>query len=233
MISIIIPVYNQAKSLIETLNSINAQTYNDYEVIVVNDGSSDGAEEAFEYFLSNNKVNNSYVFLNQKNGGAPMARNRGLEEAKGDYLFFCDADATLVPEALATMVETIEQNPNASYVYSSFRWGHKLFKVGEFSAEKLKQAPYIHTMSLIRRSDFPVSKWDENLKRFQDWDIWLSMLAEGHQGLWINKVLFKIKGGGTMSLWMPSLAYKVLPFLGTVKRYKKAMKVIKEKHGLN
>jgi len=232
MISIIIPVYNQAAKLIKTLESINKQSYQDYEVIIVNDGSSDGVENLCAKYLRSLEISNHYLFLNQTNLGAPAARNRGFQEAKGEYLFFCDADAVLHPQALETLWAYLENNPSASYAYSSFMWGKKLFKLGDFDPEKLKKMPYIHTMSLIRRSDYPASGWDESIKKLQDWDLWLTMLEEGHIGIFVPEILFTVTPGGTISSWLPAMAYKLLPFLPSVKKYKNAIKIVKEKHGL-
>lgn len=232
MISIIIPVYNQADKLAKTLAGIASQTYSDYEVIIVNDGSTDQPEAVFAAYCKTLKTDNSYLFLNQSNQGAPAARNRGLREAHGEYLFFCDADAVMKPEALAVMLDVLEKNPQASYAYPSFNWGKKLFKVGEFDADKLKTGPFIHTMALIRRADFPASGWDINIKKLQDWDLWLTMLDQGHVGVWIPKILFTVAPGGYISSWLPSFAYRYLPFLNKVKKYNNAVRIVKEKHGL-
>jgi len=232
MISIIIPVYNQAQKLLKTLAGIAAQTYTDYEVIIVNDGSKDGVEAIFAAYYKKLTANNQYLFINQSNQGAPAARNRGYQEAHGEYLFFCDADAVLKPEALDIMLGVLENNPGASYSYPSFYWGRKLFKVGEFDADKLRQAPYIHTMALIRRADFPASGWDINIKKLQDWDLWLTMLEQGKIGRWVGQILFTVAPGGTISSWLPSFAYKLLPFLPSVRKYQTAVKIIKNKHGL-
>ncbi|MFA6995121.1 MAG: glycosyltransferase family A protein [Patescibacteria group bacterium] len=233
MISIIIPVYNQAQKLIKTLASLANQTYADYEVIIVNDGSTDGVESLFVEYYKKLVSDNKYLFINQTNQGAPAARNRGYQESRGDYLFFCDADAILKTNALEIMLEVLTSHPEASYAYPSFYWGRKLFKVGEFSPEKLISGPGIHTMALIRRVDFPASGWDVSIKKLQDWDLWLTMLEQGKVGFWINQVLFTIIPGGTISSWLPSLAYKLLPFLPSVKKYRLAVKIIREKHGLN
>lgn len=233
MISIIIPVYNGADKIIKTLESVEKQTYRDFEVIIVNDGSEDGVDNiCARYFKELNSVNN-YLFINQENRGAPAARNKGFQEARGQYLFFCDADAVLHPQALEIMMATLESHPEASYAYSSFMWGKKLFKLGEFNPEKLKQMPYIHTMSLIRRADFPLAGWDINIKRLQDWDLWLTMLEAGKIGVWIPQVLFTVSPGGTISSWLPAFTYKTFPFLPSVKKYKAALKIVKEKHGLS
>lgn len=232
MISLIIPVYNQAQKLIKTLASIAQQTYQDYEVIIVNDGSRDQVDLVFADYYKKLVAENKYLFISQTNQGAPAARNRGEQEALGEYLFFCDADAVLKPEALEIMLAALNSNPSASYVYPSFNWGRKLFKVGDFDPEKLKQGPCIHTMALIKRADFPAGGWDVNIKKLQDWDLWLTMLEQGHVGVWIPQVLFSVAPGGTISSWLPRFAYKFLPFLKQVKKYNEAVKIIKAKHGL-
>ena len=232
MISIIIPVYNQAERLIKTLASINRQSYQDYEVIIVNDGSIDNVEALCAEYLKKLETTNHYLFLNQTNHGAPAARNRGKQESKGDYLLFCDADAILHPKALEYMLSYLEANPSASYAFSSFLWGKKLFKLTDFDPEKLKRQPYIHTMSLIKRADYPENGWDESIKKFQYWDLWLTMLEAGKVGVFVPQVLFTVAPGGTISSWLPSFAYKLFPFLPAVKKYNQAMKIIKDKHGL-
>jgi glycosyltransferase involved in cell wall biosynthesis len=232
MISVIIPVYNQADKIVKTLASLVEQTYQDFEVIIVNDGSTDNLDGVLEKFLNTTTSDRTFFIVHQKNQGAPAARNNGWRKSRGDYLFFCDADAVLIPEALAMMLSELSNQPEVSYVYSSFFWGGKLFKLGPFDPIKLRQAPYIHTMSLIRRKDFPTTGWDESIKKLQDWDLWLTMLEQNHIGAWINKVLFKVAPGGTISSWLPAAAYTLLPFLPAVKRYQAAMKIVKAKHNL-
>ncbi len=229
MISIIIPVYNQANKLEKCLQTIKSQVYKNYEIIIVDDGSSDNLDDV----VHKNKSNfESFFYFKQENKGAPSARNLGKSKARGEYLFFCDADARLRDDCLAVMHKNISQNKNISYVYSSFYWGRKKFKLFPFDEQKLKKMPYIHTMSLIRAKDFPKSGWDENIKKLQDWDLYLTMLEDGKKGFWIDDFLFKIDPGGTMSSWLPSFAYKIMPFLPEVKKYKRAMQIIKTKHGI-
>jgi glycosyltransferase involved in cell wall biosynthesis len=235
MISIIIPVYNQADKLLSCLESILGQSYQDYEIVVVNDGSTDNVCERIKNYACPERSRRelqikNFKFISQENKGANSARNRGAREARGEYLLFCDADIEMEPEMLEIMLKTLENNPKVSFAYASFKYGLKTFKLGPYSAEKLKQMPYIHSTSLIRKEHFP--GWDENIKRLQDWDLWLTMLERGHTGIWIDKVLFKVKTGGTISSWLPSFAYKLMPFLPSVKKYKKAVKIIKEKHKL-
>lgn len=231
MISIIIPLYNQANKIKKCLKSIQNQTYNNYEIIIINDRSTDRLSRVIKW----SKKEFGYEIEwshNYENHGAPYARNKGFKKSKGEYLLFCDADAELTSDALKLMLKTLNKNSSASYVYSSFLWGKKLFKVGAWSKKKLENGPCIHTMSLIRRKHFPLSGWDESIKKLQDWDLWLTMLKDGHRGLWIDKILFKIKPGGIYSSWLPSSIYKLMPFLPSVKKYKKAVEIIKQKYNL-
>jgi glycosyltransferase involved in cell wall biosynthesis len=233
MISIIIPLYNQADKLPYCLDSLLKQTYKDMEVIVVNDGSTDKYEEVINKFrkIFQEKDIPFYSF-NQINKGAPAARNKGAEKAKGEYLLFCDADARLYPQFLEITKTVLNKDRGISFVYSNFMWGRKKFKPGNFDKEKLKKMPYIHTMSLIRKEDYPETGWDESITRLQDWDLWLTMIYLGKKGEWVDKILFEVMPGGTISSWLPSFAYKILPFLPQVKKYKQAERVIKRKHQL-
>lgn len=231
MISIIIPVYNQADKLPLCLDSLLSQIYKEFEVIVVNDGSADNSLAVAEKYKNSFQSQGiRYKTISQTNQGAPSARNQGWREAKGEYLLFCDADAQLAPEALSEMLEALNQNKDISFVYANFQWGRKHFRLFPFNEEKLKKMPYIHTMSLIRSQDFPSKGWDESIKKFQDWDLWLTMTEKGHKGYWLDKTLFRIQTGGVYSSWLPKIAYKLLPFLPKVKKYKKAMNTIKKKH---
>lgn len=230
MISIIIPVYNQAEHLDNCLASIKEQTYGNYEIIVVNDGSKDDIKSVINKYRP--IFDSKLFYFNQKNRGAGAARNRGAESAKGKYLIFCDADIIMEPAMLELMLAMLKHNPQASFCYSSFIWGKKRFMLWPYDAEKLRQMPYINTASLIRREHFP--GFDEKLKRFQDWSLWLTMSEAGHHGVWLNQILYKVNLGGaqTMSHWLPSLAYKLLPFLPAVKKYNQAKEIIRKKHNL-
>ena len=233
MISVIIPVYNQGKKIIDTLESLVKQSYQDFEIIIVNDASSDNVISKFENFLKNHQIKQRVLFLNnQKNLGAPTSRNKGYENSKGEYILFCDADAVLEPQALETMILALDNNSDVDFVYSSFKWGRKLFKLEEFSLERLKQAPFIHTMSMLRREAMPAKGWDENLKKLQDWDFFLTIAENDKKGMFIDKVLFTVKPGGTISSWVPSFFYKLFPSLPVVKKYNRAVDIVKKKHNL-
>ncbi len=233
MISIIIPLYNHADKIAGCLDGILKQSYQNYEIIIINDGSKDKPLKIIKKYEKKFKEGKKvFKYFEQENKGAPSARNKGFEKSKGNYIIFCDADAILETKALEKMLKKLNENNKISYTYPSFVWGKKKFKVGSFDSEKLKTEPFIHTMALIRREDFTSKGWDESIKKFQDWDLWLTMLEEGKRGGWIDETLFKVKSGGTMSEWLPSFIYKAMPFLPQVKKYKKAMSIIKNKHNI-
>ncbi|MCK5510278.1 glycosyltransferase family 2 protein [Candidatus Parcubacteria bacterium] len=232
MISIIIPLYNQAKKLDKCLESILKQTYSNYEIIVVNDRSSDCLSKIVEKYKKEFGIKIEFI-NNSINHGAPYSRNKGFLKSKGEYVIFCDADLELYPDALKTMQNELDNHKEAAYAYPGHIFGHKKFASFEFNKERLKRMPYIHSTALIRRECLLALPWDESLKRLQDWDLWLSLLKKGHKGYWINKILFKVQPGGTMSNWLPSFAYKFLPFLPKVRKYKEAVRIIRKKHKLS
>jgi glycosyltransferase involved in cell wall biosynthesis len=229
MISIIIPVYNHGHALRRCLQSIRQQSFTDFEVIIVDDGSAERIETIGNNFK--NFWGNRLLFRRQTHQGANSARNLGASLASGNFLLFCDADVVLKPQALEIMQRSLKAHPEASYVYCAHKYGFKIFRLWPFDGQKLRNMPYIHSTSLLRRDHFP--GWDENIKRLQDWDLWLTMLEQGHIGCFIDQVLFTVAPGGTMSRWLPSIAYKFLPFLPAVKKYQKSMKIIKAKHKLS
>jgi glycosyltransferase involved in cell wall biosynthesis len=228
MITVIIPVYNHAKKLPICLDTLLKQTYQNFDVIIVNDGSTDNFYDVIAKYK--NKFGIRMEILEQENAGANAARNHGAIRAKGEFIIFCDADIIMRQDMLEKMKNTLDNFPDASYAYSSHKFGYKNFKLHTFDAHILKQFPFIHTTSLIRKNDFP--GFDENIKRLQDWDLWLTMLEQNHVGIWINDYLFTVMGGGTMSTWLPSFFYKLFPFLPKVKKYKEAIAVIRKKHKL-
>lgn len=230
MISVIIPIYNQANKLSQCLDSLLGQTFTDYEVIIINDGSQDELLPVVNSYRAKFTGHN-FKFITQENQGSNPARNRGAQEASGEFLLFCDADLIMQPSMLHRMHQALQDNPQASYAYSSFYYGRKLFKLWPWQAKRLRHMPYIHTSSLIRASDFP--GFDNAVKRLQDWDLWLTMLEQKHQGVFIKEPLFTIQVGGMISRWLPKAFYRLLPWLPAVRQYHRAEIVIKTKHNLS
>ncbi len=99
MISIIIPIYNSQNYIYDCLSSIAKQSYKDYEIIIVNDGSSDNSVSIVEKFRQEHPFL-EIVLIHQENKGQSSARNTGIKQSKGNYLYFLDSDDTIFPETL-------------------------------------------------------------------------------------------------------------------------------------
>ena len=116
-VSIIIPAYNAAKTIAETLDSVFAQTFSDFEIILINDGSTDETAAIVQRY-----DDPRLLMFHYTNGGLATARNRGIQKAKGRYLIFLDADDLWTPNKLETHVNALVQaereNPKAAVVYS-------------------------------------------------------------------------------------------------------------------
>lgn len=225
MISIIIPVYNATSTIEACLKSIFSQTYKNIEVIIVNDGSTDDLTGV----LLN--VSGNFVVYEQENQGAPMARNFGFKQSHGEFVIFLDADIIMKPKMLEKLYLALKTESEAAFAYSSFFWGYKRFKLWPFNYETLKKIPYIHTSALIRRDFFP--GFDSVLKKFQDWDLFLTIAKNGGKGVFVAESLFRVTAKGTMSSWLPSFVYKI-PFLRlkTKENYQQAEAIIRKKHGI-
>lgn len=232
-VSVVIPCYNHADVLRRTLDGLVKQTHKPAEIIVVDDASTDDPEPVVKSFEG--RLNIRYLRL-RHNHGAPYARNEGARLTSSPYLLFLDADVELDPQALQMEAEILDRYPDADFVYANFYWGTKRFRLQQFNIDALKRRNYIHTSSLIRRDAFP--GFDESLKKFQDWDLWLTMAVNGSKGMWIDQELMTIeprKQG--MSRWLPKVAY-MIPWqrLGfqpkEIGRYREAEAIVRKKHGI-
>ncbi len=234
------------------MESLFNQTYRPLEVIVVNDGSTDNFDEVVKECLlltDGDCIGAGSVLsvISQPNSGAPVARNKGFAMSKGEYVIFWDADTLAQPQMLQKMFAYLQKHPEASYAYSQFKFGWKRIKSQHFDAEKLKQVNYIDVTSLIRRSSLSPSyqegvggvavagPFDTSLKRFQDWDLWLSLLEQGKKGIFIPEVLYeKVVGSREgISTWLPSFMYQLPWKTKQVKKYDAAKEIIVKKHGLS
>lgn len=116
-VSIIIPTYNRASSLKRTLISIINQTYTDYEVIIVSNGSTDNTKDIVDQFQDERL---KYIF--QKGSGSPASpRNTGIKSSKGDYIAFCDDDDLWLPEKLEKQIAFLKKNANYGICYTRMR----------------------------------------------------------------------------------------------------------------
>ncbi len=187
LISVVIPCWNTSDLVAATLKSIQKQTYTHIEVIVVDDKSDDyeQLQDVVSNFECTLMVNDSGV------KGACPARNIGWKASAGEYLFFCDSDVVLKPDCLEAMVQRLHDNQDCSWAYCDFSVGRKKKTFYPFDAAGLRKRNCSSTMSLIKASDF--QGFDPELKRLQDWDVFLTMSEKGFKGVWVDRQLFHAK----------------------------------------
>jgi glycosyltransferase involved in cell wall biosynthesis len=176
-ISVVIPAYNAEFHLRATLESVLAQTVQPYEIIVVNDGSTDRTEE----------IALSYVprirYIKQENQGLAGARNTGIHAAVGEWIALLDSDDLMVPEKLRKQTALIEKNPDLVLVYSTFTFLYPDGSTKEaavFPAKDLWPAlryrtPILPSASIIRRSAL-LEVGGFNTLPTEDWDLWFRLI---------------------------------------------------------
>ena len=190
MISIIVPLYNQAKFVEETLSSVLKQTSNDWECIIVNDGSTDNSEAiALEW----TKKDGRFKYYYKENGGLSSARNFGVEKAKHDIVFPLDSDDVIETNLISEILEAFK-NTNADVVhFNSAFFGVKegANNLPEYSYKKiLVQNTFIACTPFKKEAYLKCGGYDEQLKSFEDWDFWIRLLNENSIVYKINKTLF-------------------------------------------
>jgi glycosyltransferase involved in cell wall biosynthesis len=183
-ISIVIPVYNGEKTIKNTVESVLHQTFSDFELIVINDGSQDSTLQ----IVSSIKDSRLKVF-SYENAGLAASRNRGISQAVGEYISFIDADDLWTPNKLEAQWRALQENPNAAVAYSwtdhidesgqFFRSGPHFTFSGDIYA-RLLLVDFIGSGSnpLIRTQVFAeVGGFDESLTAVEDWEMWLRLAA--------------------------------------------------------
>ena len=201
-VSVIIPAYNIAAYIVETLESVFAQTFTDYEVIVVNDGSTDTKElkAALAPFFER------IVYGEQTNLGASQARNSAICLARGELLAFLDGDDIWLPDFLASQTNFLEKN-NLEMVYcDALLFGEQLF-AGRTFMQDAPSSGAVTTTSLIStkcnvitsgtiiKRDLMVKfdMFDTDLPRTQDFDLWFRLAKHGARIGYQREVLLKYR----------------------------------------
>ncbi len=183
MISIVITCYNYANYVADAIFSALGQTYEKFEIIIVNDGSTDDSHDVISEFLPHPRIK----YIKQENAGQANAKNTGIRKAKGDFIAFLDADDMWEPDKLEKQVRLFT-NPNIGVVYSRARYidgnGNPLdFKLqnkylqprsGKVTEWLLFDNFVPFSSAVVRRECFEkVGLFDEALKMGIDWDLWL------------------------------------------------------------
>jgi len=181
-VSVIIPTYNRASLIGRAIKSVLNQTYQKFEIIIVDDGSTDKTEEIIKSF----KDERVRYIRNEKNKGASAARNIGIRFARGGYIAFQDSDDEWLPEKLEKQMKVFEITAEkVGVVYSGF-WRIKNNKKIYIPSNKItKKEGYIHKeilrenfvttqVVIIKKKCFKkAGMFDERLPRLQDWELWI------------------------------------------------------------
>lgn len=198
-VSVIIPCYNHSNFLPDAVASVINQSFSDYEIIIINDGSTDNTEEVAEGLLKNypDKVR----LINQENHGVSVARNVGITQALGIYYLPLDADDLLLPECLEKLITILEKNKNLDFVYSwSARFGLEsgIDRRGEFSRMVLLKNEGPHPTALIKKSEWKRVGGYKSImfEGYEDWEFYISLFEIGSNGGMIPEVLFKYRKHG-------------------------------------
>jgi glycosyltransferase involved in cell wall biosynthesis len=202
LISVIIPYYNGHRYIDETLGSLSRQTTDDYEIILVNDGSND---DAALRKLKEIAARGGVTIVHKENRGLSSARNRGALEARGDFLLFLDPDDILEPGFCEKLAIKLCLSPHLAFVYSGVIHFGDLngTEITEFDLARLKKENYIAFTTLIRRTVFLLlGGMDEEMHdNFEDYDFWLRLIEQGYTGSLVYEPLFRYRrhGGGKMA----------------------------------
>jgi glycosyltransferase involved in cell wall biosynthesis len=204
LVSIIMPTYNAEKFISKSIQSVLNQTYQNWELIVVNDGSKDNTSKVVESF-----DDKRILLIKQKNSGVSKARNIGIKNAKGAYIAFLDSDDLWLKKKLEIQVNYMLNHPNIvlSYTYYNSFVGDDTvvknkqlypFKINNLN-ERLLVFNFIATLTVMVKSDVlkDIGGFDTQLFGPEDWDLWIKVSQKGNIG-YINQnlALYREHDGG-------------------------------------
>ncbi len=184
-VSVIITTYQRSHLVAQAIESVLAQTYTDYEIIVVNDGSTDTIKEVLASF------GEKITAIHQENKGVSAARNTGIDAAKGRYIAFLDDDDLWLPNKLEKQIACLESDPNIGLVYSDMLCFNEKGVFPDTWAKANPTPPvqqlwilfvrnFIPTPSVVVRRECldKVSGFDETLTTCEDYDLWLRIIEK-------------------------------------------------------
>ena len=192
ILSVIIPCYNDGKYLLEAIESVRKYKRKDYEIIIINDGSTDKNTIGVLKHLKKEGC----LVIDQKHKGPSSARNNGIKRAKGKYLLLLDSDNKIEPKYIREGVKILEGNPDVGVVYSDvkiFGEEEKVKKIIDFDFSTLLQYNYIDTCTVLRKDVWEdVGGFDVKLDKYtwEDWVFWIGVAKKGWKFYHIPEVLF-------------------------------------------
>lgn len=197
-ISIIIPYYNLGEYIIDTLESAIASDINNYEVIIVNDGSTDANSLEKLKYIEENFDKYDIKIINIKNSGLANARNVGALNAKGEYITFLDADDLVYKDFYSMSIRILDQFRNISFVYSwleYFENGRGIWPTFNTELPYMCCANMLSAFCIVRKDDFIEFGLNRSNMEYgmEDYDSWLAMVLNGCIGFSIPKALVKYR----------------------------------------
>lgn len=191
LISVIIPAFNAETTIVETLISVQNQTYENIEIIIVNDGSTDNTVRIVEEFI---KDKPNIYFYSKANQGLPATRNFGFLRSKGEYVVFLDADDIIDKMYIEVCVNAFLENSDLNVVYTQTTFFERLngiYDLPIFSFERILTQNCITATAMIKSAQFKeVGMYDEQMKYCEDWDLWIRLLDRFPNVLKIEQPLF-------------------------------------------
>lgn len=218
-VSIIIPCYNTSQFVAETLESVFAQTYKNFEAVIVNDGSPDTPELERAIAPWRDRV----TYVHTENWGLAGARNNGIRASRGELIALLDSDDVWTPDYLKVQVRKLDENPTADIVYPNalifgegFRSSEYPRSKGEVTYRSLVDETCVVMVSVLARRTAleRAGLFDENLRSCEDFDMWLRCVKNGSRIIYHSEVLVRYRRRmGSLSsdeVWMNSNAARVL-----------------------
>lgn len=196
-LSVIVPCYNGGRYLSEALASLDGIQGVSYEVIIINDGSTE--PETLKIIAKLDK--DKYTVINQENQGLPKTRNIGIRASRGRYILPLDDDNLITAEYVYKSLAFLDSHPEYGIVYSDrkdFGLVNKIAVLPDFSIDRLISKNYIDACAIYRREVWEICNgYDENLFAFEDWEFWLNAYSRGVKFHHLPEALFYYRFKGT------------------------------------
>lgn len=191
VLSVIMPCYNQAQYIEEAIESVINQTYRNWELIIIDDGSTDNSFEIAEKYASGDQ---RIKCLSQPNGGPSKARNNGVKKSVGKYLMFFDSDDKLAPQYFDKGIDYMSSHPNCAVFYSRLKRFGK--KNDELTIRFTSYQDHLCSSSLfptciMHRTDFErIGGFDEDMKGYEDWEMFIRLLYHNDNVYQYPEIMF-------------------------------------------
>lgn len=204
MISIIVPVYHAKKYIVETMDCVLAQTYANWELLLIEDGGNDGTAELIEQYAADKKEERIRLLRQPSNLGAASARNRGIREAGGRYIAYLDADDLWAPEKLERELGFLKEK-DAAFVFSGYEFADeqgrgtgKIVRVPETLSyrQALSNTTIFTSTVMFDTKKIPKEHLEMPLIKSEDTALWFQVLRKGYLAYGLDENLVKYRRAG-------------------------------------